>query len=67
MREDDEKEEENDDNEDVDEIFDEEFGEDFDFEGDMDYGEGLTGEELLIKKYSLTGPDAVKQLSMLRE
>jgi hypothetical protein len=33
----------------------------------MDFGEGLTGEELLIKKYSLTGPDAVKQLSMLRE
>ena len=35
-------------------------------EMDVD-GEGLSGEELLMKKYSLTGPDAIKQMNFVRE
>lgn len=50
----------------MDDIFDEEYGDDFDFETEMESNVGLSGEELLMKKYPLTGPDAIKQLNMIR-
>lgn len=30
-------------------------------------GLDLTGEELLMKMYPLTGPDAIRQMNMIRE
>ena len=69
MREDDLKQEENDneEEEDMDEIYDEEFGEDFDFQVQLESGGGgLSGEELLMKMYPLTGPDAIRQMNIIR-
>lgn len=51
----------------MDEIYDEEFGEDFDFQVQLESGGGLSGEQLLMKMYPLTGPDAIRQMNIIRE
>lgn len=30
-------------------------------------GNGISGEEFLLRKFSLTGPEAITQLNMIRE
>ena len=50
---------------DTDDICDEEYGEDFEIQSDG-ISRGLTGQDLLFKKYSLTGPDAISQLNTIK-
>lgn len=51
----------------MDEIYDQEFGEDLDFQVEIEEATGLSGQELLMKMYPLTGPDAIRQLNTIRE
>ncbi len=50
----------------MDDIFDQEFGEDLEFDIQLDLAGGLSGEQLLMKNYSLTGPDAIRQMNFVR-